>query len=112
MTTDKTDKKEKLVSLEMTEEQKAEFVKFMAQKSAEKPSEPKTDSRPATITLQHKHWINGQEFAPGTHTLPEWLANLLAVHDNRATLAELKINQTSERMIKLASVGPSQAVVK
>lgn len=98
---------ENLVSVEMTEEQKAQFVKFMASKK----DEPKVEEvQLYTMNLLYQHNINGKKYGPGPTTIPAYHVDLIQHQELNKKGAEISLNTSSNRMFKILDSGQSVPV--
>lgn len=102
------DKKDKTVMVEMTEEQKNEFVNF---KASQKPKEAAVPEPLESIFLKFEHTRNGIKHGPGQTTeIPAGLASSLLAADQEALKARLREHESHEGIAEILGYGQSRRV--
>lgn len=106
MAKDKEIKEEKkpLVQVEMTEAEKADFVKFMADK-AEKEEAKKSNEGMVEMNLRTSHMRNGKRYGPGRVVVPELLAGSLEVAEQKWVNGRIKVHEGGTKMIEILGHG-------
>lgn len=96
----KETKETDLVSVEMTEEQKEEFIAFQLQKEKEATKQT-TDEGFARINLFAKHSFGRQTYGPGWAKVPAGLAGQIVYQDQKAQGREIALNTTNKRLVQV-----------
>lgn len=99
-------KEEKMATLEVTEEQKAEIVAFMAKKK-EKADDAVVSKQLVTINLNFEHQRNETKYF-GKVSVASDLAASLIVADQKMLEARLRENQSNDHLIKIIGRGMAQ----
>lgn len=86
-------KDESLVAVEMSPEQRDEFVDFMKDKKAKeaKEAEAKIEEQKVHVRLSVSHYINGKKYGPGVTEIPHSLLGQLQHQENNWKKHELSI---------------------
>jgi hypothetical protein len=96
--------KDKVVSVEMTEDQKNKVVDMFAKEKAV------VEKKFVKVDLLHSHKVNGHRYGPGVVQVPEELQGHLEVGDQKATVARLKENISTNTQLEILSRGISRIV--
>lgn len=103
---DSVKKDEDLVTVEMTEKEKKEFAKFMADK--EDKGEEKEPEPMAYGELRFAHFINGDPYGPGKFQAPRDVAMNLIAADEKYLRRKMKEKESDEFMIDIQARGPGR----
>jgi|JI6StandDraft_1071083.scaffolds.fasta_scaffold01692_25 hypothetical protein len=96
---------EKLVSVEMTEEQKKKFADFMiAEEDKVEEAAPVTPEAKKQMRLVFQHRINNWVFGPGIAQVPESYVGLIIHGEQSKANAELKLHTSTQHASKLLQV--------
>lgn len=101
---EKEEEKKPLVQVEMTETEKADFVKFMADK-AEKEEAKKSNEGLVEMNLRTSHMRNGKRYGPGRVTVPELIAGSLEVAEQKWVNGRIKVHEGGTKMIEILGHG-------
>lgn len=97
---------QKLVSVEMTEEEMKKVTSFLAKEKEE--SLRKEEKEPVVeVNLRFGHAINGVKYGPGRVRVPALLGSTLYGNDLKAFEAELNVSQNNKHMIEIIQGGPA-----
>lgn len=100
---------EKLVSVEMTSEQRDRIVKILADEKIKAKADE--DMGQFKMDLLFQHNINGKRFGPGRAVLvPEFLVGQLMYQENKAKEHELNLNQSQKRSFEIMQSGQAVPV--
>lgn len=98
---------ETFVSVEMTPEQRDEFVRFMA----EKKGEIKEAEEPVYVMdLSYEHNINGNKFGPGLAHIPFSMVATIQRGELRSMRREISLHTSSKRLYKVLQSGQAVPV--
>lgn len=100
----KTKDEDELVSVEMTEEQKEEFIAFQLQKEKENTREAQDKASNEgfmTVNLFAKHSFGRYSYGPGTAKVPNGLAGQILYQDQKAQGREIALNTTNKRLVEV-----------
>lgn len=101
---EKEEEKKPLVQVEMTETEKADFVKFMADK-AEKEEAKKSNEGMVELNLRTSHMRNGKRFGPGRVVVSELIAGSLEVAEKKWLDGRIKVHEGGTKMIEILGHG-------
>lgn len=96
---------ENLESIQVTPEQKEEFVNFMAAKKKEAKAEDEVEK--FSMNLLYTHSINGRRYGPGPAVIPAYHVDLIQHQELNKKNAEISLNTSSNRMYKIMDSGQS-----
>jgi hypothetical protein len=110
----KVEAPEKLVSVEMTQEQLDAYTDHLAKAKEEKEllvtpaPEPKKFFK---IDLMYSHNINGRAYGPGRGVeVPDYHLGLIQQGENMSRQQEIRLHTTSNRMFKILDSGQAVPV--
>ncbi len=107
-----TKKKEDLVEVEMTAEQRDAFVKFMSD-SKDKLKEVEEGNKEEAIfvmDLAYEHNLNGQKFGPGLAHIPQSMVPQIQRGELRSMKREIRLHTSNNRMFKVLQSGQAVPV--
>lgn len=105
--------KETNVAVEMTESQKEEFVKFMADKAKKEEAEAnKPAPRMFQMILAYEHNVNGKNYRPGKVVVDEATYGHLAHYEGVRKEQEFALNTSNNRMFHIMQSGQITEVTK
>jgi len=96
-------KEEDTVNVEMTADQKDEFVDFMAKKEERAKEEAEATAQQEEVVdmdLAYRHNIGKEVYGPGRAKVKREHAGLVQVGEQRRVRSELRLHSGSERLIK------------
>ena len=100
-------KEEDLVSVEMSEAEKEEFVAFKLAKEKE-DEKKKQDEDIVEVELRFQHWVNGHSYLPGKHNMARGTAVDLIRADGRYLRKRMKEIQPEAYMVDIMTRGPGR----
>jgi hypothetical protein len=95
-----------LVSVEMTEAEKAEFVAYKAKKDKELEDQKEAEEL-VEFTLKYGHNVNGVSYGPGRVRCRSDLGYALLSRDEKALQARLRVHESNEFIVHILGHGKS-----
>lgn len=97
-------KEKKVVSVEMTEDQKDRVVEILAKEEEKKVSE----TQMIEINLRFQHRRNGNTYGPGRVRVAEDMGYSMLSADEKALESRIKENEGGERLVHIIGQGQSK----
>lgn len=97
-------KEEKLVAIEMTEQQKKDFVAFQLKQEKQKEDE-ESNTGFVEINLFTKHSFGRRTYGPGKSKIPAGLAGQIVYQDQRAMGREISLNTSNKKLVQILQSG-------
>lgn len=99
---------ESLVSVEMTQAEKEQFIKYkQALDSIEKPKPTEI----VEVTLRFQHKVNNQPYGPGPVKVPKNLGRYLFAQDERKFSSTIAATQENKKVVQMFLSG-QRAVIR
>lgn len=94
----------KTVEVEMTQEQKEQFVKWQLEQE-KKVEEKKEDEALYQMTLSQKIRLGNREFGPGPAQIPSSLLGTVVWLEQKSANHELNLNSQNKRLVRILQSG-------
>lgn len=96
-----------LVAVEMTEAEKEQFTKYMAEQKS-KAEKAKDSDEIIEVDLRFPHRVNQKHYGPGKVTVKSGLGYMLLQQDDQAMIARMKVHESSGGLIEIMGRGISK----
>ncbi len=99
---------EELVSIEMTQAEKEQFVKYkQALDAIEKP----TPQEMVAVTLRFEHIVNNESYGPGEAIVPKGLGTYMFAQDEKKWASQIAATQENKKVVQMFLSG-QRAVIR